>query len=190
MQTAPDETLCFEDCTLDLARCVLLRGGKTIELRPKAFDLLRYLVEHPGRLISKDELIKAVWRRVAFTDDSMVHCFKEVRAALSDDDHRMIKTVARRCYLFAAPIGPTSVAVLPFVDLSNRSESIDYLGDGLAEELINALARISELKVVSRSSSFRFRGPAHDIRGIAKELKVRTILEGSVRRAGDQLRVT
>ena len=190
MQTAPDETLCFDDCTLDLARCVLLRGGKTIEMRPKAFDLLRYLVEHPGRLISKDELIKAVWRRVAVTDDSLVHCIKEVRAALSDDDHRMIKTVARRGYLFAAPIGPTSVAVLPFVDLSNRSESIDYLGDGLAEELINALARISELKVVSRSSSFRFRGPAHDIRGIAKELKVRTILEGSVRRAGDQLRVT
>jgi TolB-like protein len=190
MQTVLPDTLWFDVYSLDLMRCALLRGGERIELRPKTFDVLRYLVEHAGRVTSKDELIKAVWRGIAVTDDSLVHCIREIRAALSDADQRIIKTVPRRGYLFAAPVGPASIAVLPFVDLSSRTENSEYLGDGLAEELINAFARIGGLKVVSRSSSFRFRGKAQDIGNVGKELKVSAILEGSVRRAGDRLRVT
>jgi TolB-like protein/Tfp pilus assembly protein PilF len=118
-----------------------------------------------------------------------VQCVKDIREALSDDNHRIIQTVPRRGYLFAARVGPSSIAVLPFADLSGDSENSEYLGDGLAEELINTLTQIPGLKVTSRSSSFRFRGKAQDIRSIGKALNVTTILEGSVRRAGDQLRI-
>jgi TolB-like protein/lipoprotein NlpI len=190
MQAVCPETLRFDVYTLDLMRGELLRAGETIELRPKAFDVLRYLVEHAGRLISKDELITAIWRGISVTDDSLVQCIKDIREALSDDDHRIIKTVPRRGYLFAAAVGPSSIAVLPFVDLSGDSDKSEYLGDGLAEELINTLVQVPGLKVASRSSSFRFRGKAQDIRSIGMELNVRAVLEGSVRRAGDQLRVT
>jgi len=190
MQTVLPDTLCFDVYSLDLMRCVLLRGQEKIELRPKSFDVLRYLAEHAGRTISKDELIKSVWQGISVTDDSLAHCIKDIRAALSDSDHRIIRTVSRRGYLFAAPVGPVLIAVLPFVDRSRRTEHSEYLGDGLAEELINALAQVPGLKVVSRSSSFRFRGKALDIRSIGQELKARAILEGSVRRAGDRLRVT
>jgi len=186
----PSEALRFDAYSLDTVRCVLLRDEEMIELRPKAFDLLRYLVEHAGRLVSKDELIDAVWPGVPASDDSLVHCIKEIRAALCDGNHRIIKTVPRRGYLFAAPVGPSSIAVLPFVDLSGASENTEYLADGLAEELINTLTRIPGLKVASRSSSFRFRGKAHDIRQVGQDLKVSAIVEGSVRRAGGQLRVT
>ena len=184
------ETLSFDVYTLDLMRCALLRGGETIELRPKAFDVLRYLMEHAGRLVSKEELITAVWRGISVTDDSIVQCIKDIREALSDDNHRIIETVPRRGYLFAAPVGPSSIAVLPFVDLSADSENSAYLGDGLAEELINILSQIPGLRVASRSSSFRFRGKAQDVRDIGKELNVSRILEGSLRRAGNHLRVT
>lgn len=190
MQPPLPETLCFDVYTLDLMRCALLREGEAIGLRPKAFDVLRYLVEHAGRVASKEELIGAIWRGISVTDDSLVQCIKDIREALSDDDHRIIKTVPRRGYLFAAPVGPSSIAVLPFADLSSPAENSEYLGDGLAEELINTLAQFPGLKVASRSSSFRFRGKAQDVSIIGKELNVSMILEGSVRRAGDQLRLT
>ncbi len=190
MLMVSSETVSFDVYTLDLMRCALLRGGETIGLRPKAFDVLRYLVEHEGRLVSKEELVEAVWRGISVTDDSVVQCVKDIREALSDDNHRIIQTVPRRGYLFAARVGPLSIAVLPFADLSGDSENSEYLGDGLAEELINTLTQIPGLKVTSRSSSFRFRGKAQDIRSIGKVLNVSTILEGSVRRAGDQLRIT
>jgi adenylate cyclase len=190
MLMVSSETVSFDVYTLDLMRCALLRGGETIGLRPKAFDVLRYLVEHAGRLVSKEELVGAVWRGISVTDDSVVQCVKDIREALSDDNHQIIQTVPRRGYLFAARVGPSSIAVLPFADLSGDSENSEYLGDGLAEELVNTLTQIPGLKVTSRSSSFRFRGKAQDIRSIGKALNVTTILEGSVRRAGDQLRIT
>lgn len=190
MQMPLPETLRFGVYTLDLTRCALRRGEETIGLRPKAFDVLRYLAQHAGRLVSKEELIEAVWRGISVTDDSVVQCIIDIRYALSDDDHRFIKTVPRRGYVFAAAVGPSSIAVLPLVDLSGDSENSEYLGDGIAEELINTLVRIPGLKVASRSSSFRFRGKAQDICAIGKDLNVGAILDGSVRRAGDQLRIT
>ena len=70
MLMVSSETMSFDVYTLDLMSCALLRGGETIGLRPKAFDVLRYLVEHAGRLVSKEELIGAVWRGISVTDDS------------------------------------------------------------------------------------------------------------------------
>jgi DNA-binding winged helix-turn-helix (wHTH) protein/pimeloyl-ACP methyl ester carboxylesterase len=93
---------CFSGYVLDLQRCALLREGTEVQLRPKSFDVLRYLAEHAGRLVSKEELIKAVWPGISVTDDSLVQCIREIRAAIRDNDHRIIKTVRRRGYLFTA----------------------------------------------------------------------------------------
>lgn len=90
----------FGDFVLDTRKCTLLRLSEEIRLRPKAFDVLHYLVAHPGRVISKEELIESVWGRVHVTDDALVQCMREVRAALSDNSRQVIKTIPRRGYLF------------------------------------------------------------------------------------------
>ena len=92
--------LYFAGFTLDLSRLSLLRDGEPIYLRRQSFDVLRYLVEHPGRLIKKDELIGKVWPRALVTDDSLVQCVKGIRAAMADTAHRIIRTVPRRGYMF------------------------------------------------------------------------------------------
>jgi len=101
MSTAFPSVVRFDIYTLDLQRCSLRRGDDPVELRPKSFDVLRYLVEHSGRVIGKDELIKAVWPGVAVTDDALVQCVRDVRHALCDEGHRIIQTVPRRGYLFS-----------------------------------------------------------------------------------------
>lgn len=98
----PCRALHFADFDVDLERGELRVGGTAIALRPKSFTLLVYLARHPGRLLAKDELIEAVWPDVAVTDDSLVQCVSELRAALGDGDQRLIKTVPRRGYLLDA----------------------------------------------------------------------------------------
>lgn len=92
----------FAGYTLDLRQCALRRGEEAVELRPKSFDVLRYLAENPGRVIGKEELIGAVWRGSAVTDDALVQCIKDARHALADESRSIIRTVPRRGYLFAA----------------------------------------------------------------------------------------
>src|SRR5260370_4152839 len=93
MLMVSSETMSFDVYTLDLMSCALLRGGETIGLRPKAFDVLRYLVEHAGRLVSKEELIGAVWRGILVTDDSVVQGIQDIREALSLPHHRVVHTI-------------------------------------------------------------------------------------------------
>jgi adenylate cyclase len=104
MQAADEQTFCFEGYTLDLRRGSLHAGDREIELRPKSFAMLRYLVENAGRLISKDELIRVVWPNATVADESLARCVSDVRLALCDADQRIIKTLLRRGYLFAAPV--------------------------------------------------------------------------------------
>lgn len=104
MHTAAPKTLGFDIYALDLQRCALLRGSEELQLRPKAFDVLCYLAEHAGRLVSKEELIQAIWPGIFVTDDSLVQCVRDIREALGDDAQRIVKTVHRRGYLFAADI--------------------------------------------------------------------------------------
>lgn len=89
----------FDRFALDLTRGCLRAGDQEIALRPKAFEVLRHLVENAGRLVSKQELFEAVWPNVTVTDDSLVQCIRELRDKLGDTDHRLIKTVPRRGYL-------------------------------------------------------------------------------------------
>jgi pimeloyl-ACP methyl ester carboxylesterase/DNA-binding winged helix-turn-helix (wHTH) protein len=104
MHTFSPKTLCFGAFALDLQRCLLLRGTEEIQLRPKSFDLLRHLAENPGRLLSKDELMKAVWPNLFVTDDSLVKCVTDIRHALGDDAQRIIRTMPRRGYMFVGEV--------------------------------------------------------------------------------------
>jgi adenylate cyclase len=99
MYVVSNKIYCFEGYTLDLRRGCLRCARNEIELRPKSFNLLRHLVENAGRLVSKDELIAAVWPSVVVTDDSLARCMSDVRLALGDSEQRMIKTVPRRGYV-------------------------------------------------------------------------------------------
>jgi DNA-binding winged helix-turn-helix (wHTH) protein len=101
MPTASHGEVHFDVYTLDLNLCALRRGDEVIELRPKAFDVLRYLVENSRRVVGKEELIRAVWPGVFVTDDALVQCVKDVRQALGDPEHKIVKTVPRRGYLFS-----------------------------------------------------------------------------------------
>ncbi len=89
----------FDRFALDLARGCLRAGDQEIDLRPKAFEVLCYLAQNAGRLVSKQELFEAVWPNVSVCDDSLVQCVRELRQKLGDDDHRLINTVSRRGYL-------------------------------------------------------------------------------------------
>jgi len=216
----------FEGYTLDVARASLRTAHRDVPLRPKAFEVLRYLVENADRLVTKDELIQAIWPNVIVTDEALTHCVSEVRQAIGDGGQAIIKTVPRRGYRFAAAVtrpiknaeGPPSaaaevkgaafgpdagggltaelslpdkpsIAVLPFSNMSGNPEE-DYFADGMAEEIITALSRCVWLFVIARNSSFTYKGKVVDVRQVGRELGVRYVLEGSVRRAGNRLRFT
>jgi DNA-binding winged helix-turn-helix (wHTH) protein/TolB-like protein len=100
MQKLSHQVFSFGEFTLDLRRGCLMRAQEEIKLRPKSFEVLNYLVENNGRLISKDELIHAVWVEAAVTDDSLVQCLKDIRRALGDEAQQVIKTVHGRGYIF------------------------------------------------------------------------------------------
>src|SRR5262249_26023662 len=143
-----------------------------------------------------------VWKGTVVSDDALTSCVQELRRALQDDSRkpRYIETRHRSGYRFIAPLseapaqpsgtlGLSAIAVLPFADMSAGRDQ-DYLCEGLAEEIINALPRLDGLRVVSRAASFQFRAAGMDARNIGRQLNVGTLLEGSVRKSGDQLRVT
>jgi TolB-like protein/Flp pilus assembly protein TadD len=184
--------------TLDLARGCLMREGEPVHLRPLSYDVLKHLVEKRGRLVGKEELIERVWHGRAVTDGSIGKCIEEVRAALGADGRDFVRNVRGRGYIFepeadVRPTGPEhqqpSIAVLPFADMSAARDH-EWFSDGLAEEIINALDQIPGLKVIARMSAFAFKGKQEDVRRIAESLGVAHVLEGSVRKAGNRIRVT
>ena len=99
-----NSTYHFGEFILDIQRGCLLKCGEEVRLRPKVYEALKYLVQNPGRLIGKQELIQAIWPDSFVTDDSLVQCTIELRRALKDRDQQMLKTVPRRGYLFAAQV--------------------------------------------------------------------------------------
>ncbi len=103
MESSP-ETYQFGGFTLDVGRGCVLKGGEEIKLRPKVYETLKYLLEHPGRLIGKEELMRAVWPDAFVTDDSLVQCTVELRRALDDREQQLLKTVPRRGYMFTAEV--------------------------------------------------------------------------------------
>jgi adenylate cyclase len=193
----------FARSTLDVQRGVLLVDGEERRLRPKSFALLRFLVQNAGRLVDRDEIMSAVWPDVVVTGDSVTQCIKEIRRAIDDPNSHLLRTLPRRGYLFAAAAdeptttaapGPAlpdkpSIAVLPFQNMSGDPDQ-EYFADGTVEEITTALSRIRWLFVIARNSAFVYRGPAIDVKRVSRELGVRYVLEGSVRKGGERVRVT
>src|SRR5689334_9638751 len=104
MEGQVPQRLVFGAFTLDLARGSLRHGNDDVKLRPKSFQILRYLVKNRGRLISKEELIHAVWEDTAVSDNSVAQCLLEIRRALGADSQQIVRNVPRRGYIFDAPV--------------------------------------------------------------------------------------
>lgn len=239
----------FGEFRLDATRGALLKRDTEIRLRPKSFDVLRYLVERHGELVSKEQLFAAIWGRSVVSSDSLTQCLIDARKAIHDRSRQAIRTVPRRGYIFTLAVqeyrvpdpGQTAdesdragetrskwltgaasalaivlvvlgagaymtrdwinpdtedlgvespaIAVLPFVDMSPEGNN-HYFSEGVSEEILNLLGPIPDLRVVARSSSFSFKDRNADIATIAEKLSVSYVLEGSVRRSDDRVRVT
>lgn len=268
MQEFREQSLSFEGFTLDLTRGCLLRGDEEVKLRPKTFEVLKFLVGNDRKLISKEQLIAAVWPNTAVTDDSLVQCLIEIRRSLGDKHQEIIKTVPRRGYVFQSEViahqpaerktvyseevadvrlsvdeehiefgripkalnAPASkqpfriwtfilvsvafiliataaavyrqrakrsenlsapvhsIAVLPLKNLTGDAAN-EYFVDGLTEAVINALSHIEGLKVISRGSVFSFKDGDVEPRQVGSRLDVETVLEGSVRKDANSVRV-
>jgi adenylate cyclase len=172
----------FDRFSLDLRRGCLRQGGRAIGLRPRSFEVLHYLVENAGRLVPKEELMRAIWRDVIVYDESLARCISDVRRALSDTDQQIIKTVPRRGYLFVASVfdSPPSRSS-PDAEVPPGT-SQQASGQPSIKEITAALSTIRWLLVIARNSRFTYKGRPIDVRQVGRELGVRYVLEGSVRK--------
>jgi adenylate cyclase len=175
------------------------RGNEKVRVEPKVIEVLVYLADHAGEVLSKKQIMQAVWPDTFVSEEVLRYSISELRKAFSDDakNPTIIQTIVRRGYRLIAPVSGQaqpadtrgSVAVLAFADMSPAKDQ-EYFCDGIAEEIINNLTRIKGMKVSSRTSSFAFKGKSEDVRLIGKQLGVAAVLEGSVRKAANQLRIT
>ena len=225
------QTIKVGDWAVSPAQNLLERDGLSVKLKPRAMDVLVYLAEHAGEVVSTDELISTVWQGRVVGDGTIYQSINQLRQALGSDTRKAgyIETISKRGYRLVADVElipesaapqqprrwkgvaaaavvtaavvlgltsmlrngdvPASVAVLPFADMSPDGDQ-EYFGDGIADELLNELVRLDGLHVAGRTSSFSFKGRNEDLKVIGEALNVGTILEGSVRKDGDRVRVT
>jgi adenylate cyclase len=203
----------FEEYAFDTDRRELHRGTDAVSITPQVFDLLEYLIRNRERVVSKDDLIKAIWNGRSVSDAALTTRLNAARDAIGDsgEEQRFIKTLPRKGFRFvgqvrearkvaglnpgdtpeSAPAVPDkpSIAVLPFANMSGDPEQ-EYFADGMVEEIITALSRFKWLFVIARNSSFTFKGRAVDIKEVGRRLGVRYVLEGSVRKASGKVRIT
>jgi TolB-like protein len=203
----------FAGYVLDPDRRELSRGTKQVTIGPQVFDLLTCLVRNRAHVVSKDDLLREVWGGRIVSESTLTSHINAVRKAIGDsgDEQRLIRTVARKGFRFVGdvtelqpPHGPIdvepageppslpdrpSIAALPFVNLSGDPEQ-DYFADGVVEDIIAALSRNRWLFVIARNSSFAYKGQAVDAKQVGRALGVRYLLEGSVRKAANRVRIT
>jgi len=188
----------FLDWTLDSDARELRRGGTAVRLSPKAFRLLELLLAERPRAVSKSDLRDRLWPETFVTEASLTTLVKELRTALEDRERSLplIRTAFGHGYAFAGeataeseePRPIESVVVFPFANGSGDATR-EYICDGIAEELTNYLTRIRGLRVVPRSSAFRYRDRRHDRRAAARELRARALVAGRVDFRGDTIDV-
>ena len=201
----------FGECALDPDRRELRRGTDLVSIEPQVFDLLLHLIRHRDRVVSKDDLLESVWHGRAISESALFNRINAARSAVGDTGERqgLIKTLPRRGLRFVGAVreeactraepgarqpslgiaDKPSIAVLPFVNLSGDPEQ-DYFIDGVVEDIITALSRNRAFFVIARNSSFAYKAVSVDTQQIARELGVRYVLEGSVRKSGNRVRVT
>ncbi len=203
----------FEEFAFDTDRRELHRGAEVVSVAPQVFDLLDYLIRNRERVVSKDDLINAVWNGRSVSDAALTTRLNVARSAIGDsgEEQRLIKTLPRKGFRFVGQVrearevvGPNpgevapggaralpdkpSIAVLPFENMSGDPEQ-EYFADGMVEEIITALSRFKWLFVIARNSSFTFKGQAVDVKDVGRRLGVRYVLEGSVRKASGKVRI-
>lgn len=176
----------------------LLADGTPVPLGPKALQLLSVLAGANGALVTKDEIMCALWPDMIVEENTLHVHMMAVRKALGEEARRLV-TIRSIGYRLEVDLEPcedageldpaTAVGVLRFVNLTGDS-AYDCLGDSIAEELINRLSRYPELKVSARTSSFASDANNEDAKSIAENLHVGTIVEGSIRKGGDTVRIT
>ncbi len=187
----------FGPYTLDLERSRLARGEQPVHLRAKTFALLRYLADRPGCVVSKTELLDALWPDVTVSEDSLTQAVSDLRRALGVEAKAILKTVPRRGYVLEAEAppapaatsdGPPLVLVLPFRLRKGTEEDAELL-DAMVEEITHALGRFGQLRVVARHSAFRFRPETSAPDVAAAELGADFFVEGVGHRSEDGLRI-
>lgn len=201
----------FGDCILDASKRELRRAGCLVDIEPQVFDLLTFLIANADRVVTRDELLAEVWHGRIVSESTLSSRINAARTAIGDTgaQQRFIRTLLRKGVRFVGDIkqeaeqrpeapappvggmgnGGPSIAVLPFTNMSGDVES-DYFADGMSEEIITALSHCAGLKVIARNSSFSYKGRAIDVREVGRDLGVGFVLEGSVRRTQDRVRIT
>jgi len=205
----------FDNHFLDTDLRELRRGGDMVAMQPQVFDLLVHLLKHRDRVVSRDDLIELVWGGRIVSDSTLDSRINAARSAIGDNgkEQRLIRTIPRKGIRFVGAVnGPCdaqaaspaeaeqlrpglslpdrpAVAVLPFDNMSGDREQ-EYFSDGISEDIITALSKLRWFFVIARNSSFTYKGKPVHMRQVAAELGVRYVVEGSVRRSGDRVRIT
>jgi TolB-like protein len=206
----------FDDYVLDTERRELRRGEALVAVEPKVFDLLAYLVENRQHVVGRHDLIAHVWGGRIVSESAIARCINGARSAIGDsgEAQRLIKTLQRQGLRFVGSVREDpgcssdaderagtekpvalplpdrpSIAVVPLDNVSGEREQ-DYFCDGITEDIITELSRFSELFVIARNSSFQYKGKAVDVRQVGRELGVRYVLQGSIRRSRDRVRIS
>jgi TolB-like protein/tetratricopeptide (TPR) repeat protein len=209
----------FNNHILDTDLRELRRGGELIAMQPQVFDLLAYLLKNRGQVVSRDDLIALVWGGRIVSDSTLDSRINAARNAIGDSgkEQKLIRTIPRKGVRFvgavdeqsnsheSAPVvsgqdsGPPrpplllpdrpAIAVLPFNNMSG-DQAQEYFSDGISEDLIIALSKLRWFFVIARNSSFTYKGKSVHMKQVAAELGVRYVVEGSVRKSGDRVRIT
>jgi TolB-like protein/cytochrome c-type biogenesis protein CcmH/NrfG len=209
----------FGNHTLDTERRELLRDGKPVAVQPQVFDLLVFLVRNRDHVVSKQDLIDLVWGGRIVSDSTLTSRINSARTAIGDSgrDQKLIRTIPRKGLRFVGavnepsnriqPVDPPeekgrgqpgsalplpdrpAIAVLPFTNMSGEQEQ-EYFSDGISEDIITALSKLRWFFVIARNSSFSYKGKTTPMKQVAEELGVRYVLDGSVRKSGERVRIT
>src|SRR3954453_16130780 len=200
---------CFGNCEIDIDRRELRQGGTAVHVQPQVFDLLVYLLDNRGRVVSRDDIIGSVWGDRIVSESTLTSRINAARTAIGDsgEQQNLIRTIARKGFRFVADVQTRaresgsavgglvsigmhkeasravdrrSIAVLPFVNMSDDRQQ-EYFSDGISEDIMSALSRLRWFFVIARNSSFLYKGKSAPIKQVAEELGVAYVLEGSVR---------
>ncbi|MEO6779921.1 MAG: winged helix-turn-helix domain-containing protein [Bradyrhizobium sp.] len=206
----------FSAYTLDTSNRELRRGTELVALEPQVFDLLVLLIDNRDRVVPKDDVMASVWQGRIVSESTLGSRINAARKAIGDSGNRqkLIRTIARKGFRFVGVLSDDprpgaipdaasnehvlsafplpdrpSIAVLPFINMSGDSEQ-DYFSDGISEDIITALSKLRWFFVIARNSSFVYKSKSVHLTQIAHELGVGYVVEGSVRKAGDRVRIT